>query len=593
MVPLPDGSWRVAGVASTSFVEYVTPWHHVEWMLDDPNIDAEDIIPCHTAAGDWAPTESCGEFPLSPDQASGSWARGPMACFTSDIGGPSATCGPPFGSGSGSGGGTGGIATDSAGFAPDPEPEPADERGGCNGCTTAPSPVRWSGLGLAGLLLAGRRRRWPRIRGGALMAIVGVLLGGCPDPGGGGGSGTETDATTGAPADPIDFGNSDFKHIVSGVSFDDDKEYTQLAVGPVSRALGDASCCQDYVIGGDSPTVRVVFSDDLPGLSFLEDAPDELVNVGGTQIEDLHLADLNGDGRNDLLALRSDSMLAIRLGLDTLVPPFFDPDTLILVDATLSDVVGRGSVVTADVDCDDQLDAVVTAPDANSIIILKGGGDGTFAVDSAPGAGVAPQNLEVADLEPDGDTDIVVANRNGRFSVLLSTCSGFEDLASYSVIEGIETPGMPLAVGNVCPGHPDVPSVAVGVYDRVFLTCGDGSGQFEDIEEPHGETLPNSPVDYRWDPSEGSPSAHRVDDLMVWPESRVLFVLWRPGGSSHIDVLKPSNDEIDSPRSGPTVRLGGVTGTGWTEAHIHNVLAGAPDWTRIAFVGVDGLGVTR
>ena len=38
MVRLPDGTWRVAAVASTTS-KYVPVWHHVAWMAEDPNVD--------------------------------------------------------------------------------------------------------------------------------------------------------------------------------------------------------------------------------------------------------------------------------------------------------------------------------------------------------------------------------------------------------------------------------------------------------------------------------------------------------------------------------------------------------------------------
>lgn len=93
---LPDGTWRVIGIASNSLGEYNAPWHHMEWILDDPNVAQEDILPCHDESGQWSPTESCGQFPIAPGQPSGAWGRAPGSCWTSEISGWSATCGPGF-----------------------------------------------------------------------------------------------------------------------------------------------------------------------------------------------------------------------------------------------------------------------------------------------------------------------------------------------------------------------------------------------------------------------------------------------------------------------------------------------------------------
>lgn len=93
---LPDGTWRVIGV-TISAVFHQPVWRYVEWMLEDPNVANEqnELIPCHTPDGQWAPTAACGKFPLSPDLPAGDWTRGPFAC-NHGVSGLSATCGPPF-----------------------------------------------------------------------------------------------------------------------------------------------------------------------------------------------------------------------------------------------------------------------------------------------------------------------------------------------------------------------------------------------------------------------------------------------------------------------------------------------------------------
>lgn len=97
---LPDGTWRVIGLAEDSASNYQEIWRNVPWMLEDPNVALEQgkFLPCHTPAGEWQPTAACGEFPMSPDEPSGDWARGPFACTSENLSGPGAACGPPFNS---------------------------------------------------------------------------------------------------------------------------------------------------------------------------------------------------------------------------------------------------------------------------------------------------------------------------------------------------------------------------------------------------------------------------------------------------------------------------------------------------------------
>jgi hypothetical protein len=47
---MSDGTWRVIGIAQTPFA-WGIPFHHIGWLLADPNIDVEDILPCHDATG--------------------------------------------------------------------------------------------------------------------------------------------------------------------------------------------------------------------------------------------------------------------------------------------------------------------------------------------------------------------------------------------------------------------------------------------------------------------------------------------------------------------------------------------------------------
>lgn len=97
-IRLPDGTWRVLGLASSNAPSYESVWPSVAWMLEDPNVAAQQdhLLPCHTPTGEWQPTAACGQFPRSPDVASGDWARGAFACASEDLGGPSSTCGPPW-----------------------------------------------------------------------------------------------------------------------------------------------------------------------------------------------------------------------------------------------------------------------------------------------------------------------------------------------------------------------------------------------------------------------------------------------------------------------------------------------------------------
>ena len=60
---MPDGSWRVVAIANDAVkggAFYESVWPQVYWILDDPNVDQNAIIPCHTPQGEWCPGPDCG-----------------------------------------------------------------------------------------------------------------------------------------------------------------------------------------------------------------------------------------------------------------------------------------------------------------------------------------------------------------------------------------------------------------------------------------------------------------------------------------------------------------------------------------------------
>src|SRR5262249_1771295 len=79
----------------------------------------------------------------------------------------------------------------------------------------------------------------------------------------------------------------------------------------------------------------------------------------------------------------------------------------------------------ADLDLDGQLDLVVTNPDKDVINRLLGGGAGGFGVEASFAAGAQPWAVELADLEGDGALDAVIAAFNsGALEVLLGDGQG-------------------------------------------------------------------------------------------------------------------------------------------------------------------------
>ena len=99
---LPDGSWRVFGVTSTTTPNdegvpctregtwALTP-HYVPWIEETSGLD---VTPCYRADGTWDPGPDCGSVPLDPELSGGTWAE--LCQETAMRSGPLSTCGDPL-----------------------------------------------------------------------------------------------------------------------------------------------------------------------------------------------------------------------------------------------------------------------------------------------------------------------------------------------------------------------------------------------------------------------------------------------------------------------------------------------------------------
>lgn len=95
---LPDGSWRVFGVTSTTYEDDGVPclregtWaltpYFVPWLEEDSGLD---VTPCFDADGSWHPSDACRGVPLNPGESTGTWSQ--MCREAESLSGPLSTCG--------------------------------------------------------------------------------------------------------------------------------------------------------------------------------------------------------------------------------------------------------------------------------------------------------------------------------------------------------------------------------------------------------------------------------------------------------------------------------------------------------------------
>lgn len=386
-------------------------------------------------------------------------------------------------------------------------------------------------------------------------------------------------------------GNPDFVGTVSGESMPG-AGATRVVSANITRAANSTTCCQDFVVAGATNAVTVKFSKPYKGLTFLADRSDETVVIGSASrtVRDLAVADLNADNRNDIVVLRDDRVVVVALAVAA--PPMNGPYFAGTSDVTMANggYVAGTSLDLADMDGDGDLDLFVTST-STRILWRKNNGNGVFAAASNSAAGLTTQNIVMAQVNAGASADALVSGSDGRFAYLRSTGNGFAAAQLHRVWgAGSTTTGMQIAAGRLCPGHATATSVAVAAFDIVKVACGDGTGAFANILEPHGTEEPfnGSVVDYVWDPSNGLQVDPRVKDMSVWTPPSGVSELYALSATVSADVhwLIPSSCEYKSAIRVPMAAFGWTGAAGMV---VHREARGDTSWGGISCAGSLGL----
>jgi hypothetical protein len=205
-------------------------------------------------------------------------------------------------------------------------------------------------------------------------------------------------------------------------------------------------------------------------------------NTGAYGADSVAVADLNGDGKLDVvvagLCARYDYMQSECVSDGTLGVLLGNGDGTFQALASYdSGGIGASSVAIADLNGDGNPDLVVGNGcylecyyDTGVVAVLLGNGDGTFQ--GAVGynlTGVRPQSVAIADLDGDGKPDIVEADYYGTLGVLLGNGNGtFQTVVTFAS-GGSDASSVAVADVNA-DGKPDLlvnPSGTVGVLINI------------------------------------------------------------------------------------------------------------------------------
>ena len=160
------------------------------------------------------------------------------------------------------------------------------------------------------------------------------------------------------------------------------------------------------------------------------------------------VADVNGDGRLDLVAANGNSTVGVLLGRAS--GGFAAATTYPTVSTTFS-------VAVADVNGDGRPDIVAVNSGTNTIGVLLGQASGGFAaVTTYLVGGGSPVGVAVADVNGDGRADLVTANSNNRAGVLLGQAGGGFAAAVTYPTGGVDSPSGVAVADMNGDGRPDI-----------------------------------------------------------------------------------------------------------------------------------------
>ena len=235
------------------------------------------------------------------------------------------------------------------------------------------------------------------------------------------------------------------------------------------------------------------------------------------------VGDFDGDGKPDLAVVNSgDNTVSVLRGRG---------DGTFAPAITYTVGVSPEYVVARDVNGDGKPDLVVANSGDNTVSVLLGRGDGTFASPVSYAAGANPQFLATADFNGDGMPDLAVANfgptGGHTVSVLLNRGDGtFGGVVSYDAGPGPRSVAAADLTGN---GKIDL-VVASNTSGDVTVLRGRGDGTFA------------PPVAY--DSGSAQPSIVALDDLDGdgRPDIAVIHDTGDSATIDHVSVLRGRGD---------------------------------------------------
>jgi uncharacterized repeat protein (TIGR01451 family) len=245
--------------------------------------------------------------------------------------------------------------------------------------------------------------------------------------------------------------------------------------GLYSVAIGDFNGDGKHDLiaaNGDSNTVVILLG--AGGGAFL---PADITRTVGYEPNQVTIADFNGDGKSDFVVANGGSS-TISVVLNASFCNFSCGNFAPYPNTPVYAVNGSPfSLAGGDFNRDGRIDFAVPTRGTNTVTLLTGNADSTFATGAVTGVGTNPDSAVAGDFNGDGSLDVVTANSgSGNVSVVLGNGDGtFQAAVNYAAGT---TPRSVATADFNRDGNADL-VVATSASPSVSILLGNGDGTFQ------------------------------------------------------------------------------------------------------------------